>query len=98
VDPLVAELQRALERTGRPASPGTTLRELEARFAGSPQAAGYLRAVREARYRGRGEGPTSAQRTGLRRELASGLGPAGRLRALLALPPRRGRRSVRPAP
>jgi transglutaminase-like putative cysteine protease len=86
-DPVLAELERALERTGRPLAPGTTLARLEARFAGSPGAAAYLRALREARYGGRGDGPTRAQRAGLRRELARGLGPAGRLRALWALPP-----------
>lgn len=92
-DPLLAELEVALHRTGRPAPAGTTLRTLEQRFAGSPDAVGYLRALREARFGHDDAGPTAAQRTGLRRELARGLGPAGRLRALWALPPR-ARRSV----
>jgi transglutaminase-like putative cysteine protease len=96
-DPLLAELEVALHRTGRPAPPGTTLRTLEQRFAGSPDAVGYLRALREARYGHGAGGPTASQRTGLRRELARGLGPAGRLRALWALPPRASR-SVRSRP
>ncbi len=86
-DPLLSELELALERTGRPLAPGATLRGLESRFAGSPDAAAYLRALREARFAGRGAGPTRPQRAGLRRELARGLGPGGRLRALWALPP-----------
>ena len=86
-DPLLAELELALERTGRPVVPGTTLRGLEARFAGSTEASAYLRALREARFAGRGAGPTRPERAGLRRELARGLGPGGRLRALWALPP-----------
>ncbi len=96
-DPLLAELEVALHRTGRPAPPGTTLRTLEQRFAGSPDAVGYLRALREKRYGHDGAGPTAVQRTGLRRELARGLGPTGRLRALWALPPRP-RQSVRSRP
>jgi len=97
-DPLLAELELALARTGRPLPPETTLQALERRFAASPEATGYLRALRDARFGHDATGPSAAQRTGLRRELARGLGAAGRLRALWALPPRvRRRRSVRPS-
>jgi protein-glutamine gamma-glutamyltransferase len=84
----VAELERALRRTGRHPGPSTTLRALEERFARSPAAAGYVRAVRDLRYGGRPGEPTPAQRRGLRAELARGMGLAGRLRAWWALPPR----------
>jgi hypothetical protein len=84
----VAELERALRRTGRHPGPATTLRSLEERFARSPAAAAYVRAVRELRYGGRPRAPTAAQRRGLRTELARGMGLAGRLRAWWALPPR----------
>ena len=65
---------------------------LEAGFGRTPAAAGYVRALREARYSGRPAEPTSAQRRGLRGELARGEGLAGRLRAWWALPPRPVRR------
>ena len=84
----IAELERALRRTRRHPGPGTTLRLLEERFARSPAAAGYVRAVRDLRYGGRPAAPTPAQRRGLRAELARGMGLAGRLRAWWALPPR----------
>jgi transglutaminase-like putative cysteine protease len=84
----VAELERALRRTGRHPGPATTLRSLEERFARSPAAAGYVRAVRDLRYGGRPVAPTRAQRRGLRAELARGMGLLGRLRAWWALPPR----------
>jgi transglutaminase-like putative cysteine protease len=84
----VAELERALRRTRRHPGPGTTLRSLEERFARSPAAAGYVRAVRDLRYGGRPASPTPAQRRGLRAELARGMGLTGRLRAWWALPPR----------
>lgn len=84
----VAELERALRRTGRHPGPGTTLRALEERFARSPAAAGYVRAIRDLRYGGRPSTPTPAQRRGLRAELARGMGLSGRLRAWWALPPR----------
>jgi transglutaminase-like putative cysteine protease len=83
------ELERALRRTRRPAGPGATLQGLEESFARSPDAAGYVRALRDQRYRGREEPPTSAQRRGLRSELGRGGGLLGRLRAWWALPPRR---------
>jgi transglutaminase-like putative cysteine protease len=84
----IAELERALRRTRRHPGPGTTLHSLEERFARSPAAAGYVRAVRDLRYGGRPATPTPAQRRGLRAELARGMGLAGRLRAWWALPPR----------
>ena len=86
--PALSELERALRRARRPPAPGTTLRALEQRFAATPAAAGYVRALREARYRGVEAHPTRAQRRGLRSELARGGGIAGRLRAWWALPPR----------
>jgi transglutaminase-like putative cysteine protease len=87
VAPELAELDRALRRTGwRPDAP-VTLRRLETSFAAQPGAAGYVRAVREARY-GYGTGPpTSEHRRGLRRALAADRSLTGWLRALWALPP-----------
>ena len=85
-----AELERALRRAGRPLAGGTTLRQLEARLAGAGDAAAYVRAVRARRYNGAAAGPTPAERRGLRRELARGLGLVGVLRAWWALPPRTG--------
>ncbi|HET8754756.1 MAG TPA: transglutaminaseTgpA domain-containing protein [Solirubrobacteraceae bacterium] len=84
---MLDELERALYRTRRHPGAGTTLSGLEALFARSPAAAGYVRAVRELRYGGRPVAPTSAQRRGLRVELARGGGLVGRLRAWWALPP-----------
>jgi transglutaminase-like putative cysteine protease len=83
------ELERALRRTRRNPGPGATLQALEAAFARSPDAAGYVRALRDQRYSGRGDPPTGRQRRGLRSELARGGGLLGRLRAWWALPPRR---------
>ncbi len=88
------ELERALRRTRRMPNPGATLQALEASFDRSPDAQGYVRALREQRYSGRGDAPTSAQRKGLRSELGRGGGVRGRLRAWWALPPRR----LRPGP
>jgi transglutaminase-like putative cysteine protease len=90
--PELAELQRALHRTGRTPAPGTTLSSLERTLGGSEAALGYLRAVRAHRYGGAASGPTAADRRALRRELGSGLGAGGRLRAWWALPPLFGRR------
>ncbi len=81
------ELERALRRMGRLPDAGTTLQALERRFARSPAAAGYVRAVRDLRYGGRPVAPTRAQRRGLRGELARGGGPVARVRAWWALPP-----------
>jgi transglutaminase-like putative cysteine protease len=86
--PEVAELQRALHRTGRTPAPDVTLARLEGFLSGSSAAQRYVRAVRAARFAGRGAGPTPADRRALRAELAAGLGWRGRLRALWALPPR----------
>jgi transglutaminase-like putative cysteine protease len=89
--PALLELERALRRTRRVPAPGTTLRALEQRFSATPDAAGYVRALRDARYGpapARADGPTRAQRRGLRSELARGSGLAGRFRAWWALPPR----------
>jgi transglutaminase-like putative cysteine protease len=87
-DRAVAELEAALRRAGRPLTPGTTLRQLEQRLRAPPDATAYLRALSASRY-GPGEvTPTPAQRRALRRALAQGLGPVGRVRAFWALPPR----------
>jgi transglutaminase-like putative cysteine protease len=85
---LVAELERALARSGRPGSAGLTLAALEWRFRSSPAAAEYVRAIRLARFGGHTELPTAAQRRALRAQLRFGLGTIGRLRAFWALPPR----------
>ena len=88
LDRAVAELESALRRSGRPVRTGTTLRQLEQRLGGpSSEAAEYLRALSASRYGPAAAAPTAAQRRALRRALAQGLGPAGRLRALWALPP-----------
>ncbi len=84
----VAELERALRRAGWHPPPGLTLNALEKAFSSNPGAAGYVRALREQRYRGGTEGPTAGQRRRLRSELARGMGLGGRLRAWWALPPR----------
>jgi hypothetical protein len=83
----IAELEAALRRAGRPAAAGTTLQQLEQRLGRTPQAAAYLRALRAGRYAPSGPPPTPGGRRALRRELATGGGPAARLRALWALPP-----------
>lgn len=88
VEALLAELERALRRTGRPPSPRTTLGQLEHRFHDAPDAAAYVRAIRLARFGGEPPAVTPRQRRALRGELARGLGLSGRLRALFALPPR----------
>jgi hypothetical protein len=88
LDRSVAELEAALRRAGRPLAPGTTLRQLEQRLGATPDATAYLRALSASRYGPAARPPTAAQRRALRRALAQGLGPAGRLRALWALPPR----------
>jgi LPXTG-motif cell wall-anchored protein len=85
---LLAELERALARTGRPLQEGITLVSLERRLRSSPDAEAYVRALRMARYGGGSGTPNAQQRRALRRELGRGLGFIGRLRALWALPPR----------
>jgi protein-glutamine gamma-glutamyltransferase len=86
--PPLSELERALRRTRREPGPGTTLHALERRFAATPAAVGYVRALRESRYRETPAHPTRAQRRGLRSELGRGAGLLGHLRAWWALPPR----------
>jgi transglutaminase-like putative cysteine protease len=84
--PELAELQRALLRSGRSPTPDVTLARLEKLLGGS-EAAAYVRAVRDQRY-GRGApGPTAAQRRALRQVLGAGLGVRGTLRGFWALPP-----------
>jgi transglutaminase-like putative cysteine protease len=90
--PELAELQRALHRSGRTPTAATTLTALERTLGGSDAALGYLRAIRAHRYGGAATGPSAEQRRALRRELASGLGFGGTLRAWWALPPAIGRR------
>jgi transglutaminase-like putative cysteine protease len=85
VAPELAELQRALRRSGRTPAPGTTLTALEGTLGG---AHGYVAALRAQRYGGAGRGPTPEERRGLRRDLAAGGGPRGWIRAWWALPPR----------
>jgi hypothetical protein len=87
-DGMLAELERALARSGRPISDGVTLAALERRFRTSPDAAEYVRALRVARFGGVDELPTLRQRRALRAQLRAGLGLAGAFRALWALPPR----------
>jgi protein-glutamine gamma-glutamyltransferase len=100
-DGLLTEFERALARSGRPVSDGVTLAAVERRFRTSPEAAAYVRKLRLARYGGGTETPTLGQRRALRAQLRAGLGFAGALRALWALPPRPRRaraRSARRAP
>jgi hypothetical protein len=92
---LLTELERALARSGRPVAPGVTLAALEHRFRSTPQAADYVRAIRAARFGAGDRLPTAAERRALRAQLGAGLGIAGRLRALWALPPRARSRRAR---
>ena len=87
-DELLAELERALARTGRPVTGGVTLAALEHRYRDSQDAVAYVRAIRMMRFADGGESPTRTQRRALRSQLRSGIGLFGRLRALWALPPR----------
>ena len=86
-DPRLAELERALRRSGRRPDAGTTLRRLERAFQAEPDAVAYVRALREARYGFGTARPTRSQRRGLRRALAAGWEYTGGVRALWALPP-----------
>ena len=88
VDRLLAELERAFARSGRPIPAGMTLAALEHRFRASQEATAYLRALRLSRFSARSEVPTPRQRRALRAQLRAGLGLWGALRALWALPPR----------
>ncbi len=85
---LVAELERAMARTGQPVATGMTLAVLERRVRGRPEAEQYIRAIRLTRFGSAGAPPTLHQRRALRAELRAGLGITGALRALWALPPR----------
>ena len=87
LSPDLAELQRALHRSGRQPSPDVTLARLEKVLGGSESAAAYVRAVRDRRYSRAAPDPTRAQRSALRRQLGSGLGWRGVLRSWWALPP-----------
>ena len=90
----LAELRRALRRSGRAPHPQLTLELLAGRFAGTA-AESYVRTLGAARFGYASQRPTREQRAALRRELGAGLGLRGRLRAWWALPPRPalGRRS-----
>jgi hypothetical protein len=87
LDDHVAELERALRRSGRTHTTGLTLAALEERFRSAPEAASYVRTLRNGRYGWGGRPPTRAERVALRRELRAGLGLRGRARSLWALPP-----------
>ncbi|HET6866452.1 MAG TPA: transglutaminase-like domain-containing protein [Solirubrobacteraceae bacterium] len=95
-DGLLAELERALSRSGRPISDGVTLAALERRFRTSPEAARYVHALRMARFGNAEILPTLRQRRALRAQLRAGLGLGGAVRALWALPPRPKRSLRRP--
>jgi transglutaminase-like putative cysteine protease len=88
-DAELAELLRALRRSGRVPPPQLTLAALAGRLAGTP-AQDYVRTLADARYGYGSLRPTRAQRAALRRELGAGLGRRGRLRAWWALPPKVG--------
>jgi hypothetical protein len=63
--------------------------QLERRLGGySPEVRAYLRALTAGRYGPAPAPPARGGRRALRRALAQGLGPIGRVRALWALPPR----------
>ncbi len=87
----VAELRAALERLGYEVRSQTTLAELEHRLdeRPGPAAARYVRRLRERRFAlpAPGGSPPRLDRRALRRALTAGLGPLGRLRGFLALPP-----------
>jgi hypothetical protein len=87
----VEELRHALPRLGHVYPARTTLSELERRLnvTAGPEAARYVRLLRQQRYAppGSAEPPTPRDRRALRRALTEGAGPGARLRGLLALPP-----------
>jgi transglutaminase-like putative cysteine protease len=87
----VDELRAALGRLGYDYPARTTLAELERRLrlTAGPDAARYVRLLRQQRYArpGAAEAPTAHDRRELRRALVSGGGLLARLRGLLALPP-----------
>jgi hypothetical protein len=86
---LSLELERAFARCGRPLGAGVTFAALAGQLCDSPAAAAYVNALAAARYAPGGGAPSPDGRAALRRWLAGDLGPAGRLRAAWALPPRR---------
>jgi hypothetical protein len=89
MDRAVAELEGALRTLGRPVRTGTTLSQLERRLGPySPEVSAYLHALTAGRYAPTPTPPARGGRRALRRALAQGLGPTGRVRALWALPPR----------
>jgi hypothetical protein len=87
----VEELRDALPRLGYVYPARTTLSELDRRLGvtAGPEAARYVRLLREQRYGppGNATPPTPRDRRALRRALTDGAGPLARLRGLLALPP-----------
>jgi transglutaminase-like putative cysteine protease len=87
----VEELRHALPRLGYVYPERTTLSQLERRLrvTAGPEAARYVRLLREQRYAppGTAEPPTPRDRRALRRALTEGAGPVARLRGLVALPP-----------
>jgi transglutaminase-like putative cysteine protease len=92
VDAQLAELEAALRRMGHDVKPDTTLTALERRLTRlvGPAAGRYAALLRERRYGPNGaRGPGRSDRAALRRELGAAGGHLGRIRALLALPPRR---------
>jgi protein-glutamine gamma-glutamyltransferase len=89
-DAQLAELRRALARLDWEVPAATTLLGLEKRLgrAAGPASARYAAGLRAHRYDPRApRAPGAGDRRALRRELSSRAGPAGRLRALLAIPP-----------
>ena len=82
---------RAAPQRAHAAAPRRRCAGWSGRSAGRPAARGYLRALRDRRYAGRGDAARrAAQRRALRAELGAGpRGPPGRMRAWWALPPRR---------
>ena len=82
----IDELHRALRRSGRRVGPDTTLHGLATRFAGTGRGGLPAPARHDALRRDAARADRSA-RAGLRRALAVGAGPLGRIRSLWALPP-----------
>lgn len=91
----VEELDRAFTRSRHPPAPEVTLAGLERRFADSPDAAQYMRALSQARFAGQPTLPSAEQRRAARRRLGRELGPLGWAWAFIALPPLAGRRGPR---
>ena len=91
----VEELDRAFARSRHPPGLEVTLAGLERRFADSPDAAQYMRALSQARFAGQATLPSAEQRRAARRRLGRELGPLGWAWAFIALPPLAGRRGPR---